>query len=121
MPVNPIVDASWLSRPSPTVALDLLGCTLVRQLPNGEEIRGMIVETEAYQAGDPACHAYRRRTPRNTVMFGPAGISYVYLIYGIYQIVSRASRFIYGDVANWVLKYPVKFGLSWFDILREMW
>lgn len=88
MPVNPIVDASWLSRPSPTVALDLLGCTLVRQLPNGEEIRGMIVETEAYEAGDPACHAYRRRTPRNAVMFGPAGVSYVYLIYGMYHCLN---------------------------------
>ncbi|MBW4682763.1 MAG: DNA-3-methyladenine glycosylase [Microcoleus vaginatus WJT46-NPBG5] len=80
-----IVEPSWLARPSTEVAPDLLGCTLVRQLADGQTIRGMIVETEAYGPGDPACHAYRRRTPRNQVMFGPAGMSYVYLIYGIYH------------------------------------
>ena len=86
--INQIVDASWLARPSPRIAPELIGCTLVRQLPSGEQIRGMIVETEAYEAGDPACHAYRRRTLRNEAMFGPAGIIYVYLIYGIYHCLN---------------------------------
>ena len=80
-----IVEPNWLARPSTSVAPDLLGCTLVRQLPNGEIIKGLIVETEAYAPGDPAFHAYRRRTNRNDVLFGLAGRSYIYLIYGIYH------------------------------------
>lgn len=79
-----IIPLTWFDRDSTDVALDLLGCQLVRCLSDGEEIRGTIVETEAYGPTDPACHAYRRRTPRNAVMFGPAGQAYVYQIYGMY-------------------------------------
>ena len=82
---NQIVELSWLERPSTEVAPDLLGCKLVRQQPDGKIIRGLIVETEAYALGDPAFHAYRRRTPRNEVVFGSAGRSYIYLIYGLYH------------------------------------
>lgn len=85
---EPCIDQAWLSRSSPEVAPDLIGCTLVRQLPDETILRGLIVETEAYAPDDPACHAYRRRTPRNSVMFGPAGVSYVYLIYGIYHCLN---------------------------------
>lgn len=83
--LNQIVEPSWFERPSTEVAPDLLGCTLVRKLPDRQTLRGLIVETEAYAVGDPAFHAYRRRTERNAVLFGPAGRSYVYLIYGIYH------------------------------------
>lgn len=85
---NSPIDARWLSRCATQVAPDLLGCALVRQWPDGGCTRGLIVETEAYIPGDPACHAYRRRTPRNAVMFGPAGFSYVYLIYGMYHCLN---------------------------------
>jgi DNA-3-methyladenine glycosylase len=86
--ITPAIQPDWLSRSSLLVAPDLLGCTIVRQLPDGSIIRGLIVETEAYTEGDPACHAYRRQTPRNKVMFGPAGMTYVYLIYGMYHCVN---------------------------------
>ncbi|HEY9844820.1 MAG TPA: DNA-3-methyladenine glycosylase [Candidatus Caenarcaniphilales bacterium] len=83
-----IVEASWLARPSTAVASDLIGCTLVRYLPDGQVFRGLIVETEAYGPNDPACHAYVRRTQRNFVMFGPAGFTYIYLIYGMYYCLN---------------------------------
>lgn len=83
-----IVESSWLTRPSTEVAPDLVGCTLVRQTLDGQVVRGLIVETEAYAPGDPACHAYRQRTSRNWVMFGPAGVTYIYLIYGLYYCLN---------------------------------
>nr|WP_309736771.1 DNA-3-methyladenine glycosylase [Chamaesiphon sp. OTE_75_metabat_556] len=76
------------TRSAVDVAPDLIGCTLVRQLPDGTQLRGLIVETEAYQEGDPACHAYRKQTKRNQIMFGVPGFVYVYLIYGIYHCVN---------------------------------
>ena len=90
-----VIGADWFSRPSLDVAPDLLGCRLVRRWANGRQLSTTIVETEAYAPGDPACHAYRRETPRNRVMFGPAGYSYVYLIYGMYHcfnVVTDADR-----------------------------
>jgi len=80
-----IVEPNWLARSATEVAPLLLGCVLVRQLPDGQIIRGAIVETEAYAVGDPAFHAYKSRTSRNSVVFGAPGRSYVYLIYGIYH------------------------------------
>lgn len=84
-PASPVISPQWLTRPAETVAPELVGCTLVRQFSNGSQLRGMIVETEAYGPNDPACHGYRGRTPRTEVMFGPAGMAYVYLIYGMYH------------------------------------
>lgn len=79
------IEPAWLERSSLAIAPDLLGCRLVRRWADGRQLSATIVETEAYTEGDPACHAYRRETTRNRVMFGPPGFSYVYLIYGVYH------------------------------------
>jgi len=72
-----------------TVARELLGKLLVRELETGKQLVGKIVETEAYCGPeDLACHSSHGRTKRTEVMFGPAGHAYVYLIYGIYHCLN---------------------------------
>jgi len=83
-----LIEPAWCDRPSTQVAPDLIGCTLIRQLPNGPLIQATIIETEAYAPGDPACHAFKGPTKRNASMFGPPGHSYVYLIYGMYHCLN---------------------------------
>lgn len=80
--------SDFFDRSTKVVARDLIGKTLVREV-NGVRVSGKVVETEAYVGvRDLACHASRGKTPRNEVMFGPAGYWYVYLIYGFYHCLN---------------------------------
>lgn len=73
------------------LAAALLGCVLVRDCPDGRTA-GRIVETEAYVLDDPASHAYRGRSIRNTSMFLPPFHAYVYKIYGTSFCVNVTSE-----------------------------
>jgi len=65
----------------------LLGKILCRR--QGDEIlRYRITETECYVANDTACHAFRGKTPRNSVMYEIGGMAYIYLCYGIHNLLN---------------------------------
>ncbi|HYN29068.1 MAG TPA: DNA-3-methyladenine glycosylase [Dermatophilaceae bacterium] len=72
---------SFFARPVLEVAPDLLGC---RFTAGGVTLRLTEVEAYAGEAGDPGSHAFRGRTPRTAVMFGPPGHLYVYFTYGMH-------------------------------------
>lgn len=81
------LDHAFFDRSVHEVARDLIGCTLLY-----EGCGGVIVETESYEADDPACHAYVGLTERTRVLFGPPGHAYVYLSYGIHSLLNAVAE-----------------------------
>ncbi len=82
---TPLSRADWLSGPPEVTARALLGASL-----RGHGVTLRLTEVEAYAGDgtDPASHAHRGRTPRNTVMFGPPGFAYVYFVFGMHWCVN---------------------------------
>src|ERR1700734_1275376 len=87
-----LIARSFFEASSERVAPRLLGKLLVHRTHQGI-LAGRIIEVEAYlgphhRIADPAAHSHRGPTPRNSVMFGPAGHAYVYAIYGLYYCMN---------------------------------
>jgi DNA-3-methyladenine glycosylase len=83
---------AFYGRPTLDVARDLIGKVLVHRV-DGTVTSGAIVEVEAYIGeSDAACHAAPGLTKRNAPLYGPPGIAYVYLNYGIHALVNAVTE-----------------------------
>lgn len=90
MPVP--LSQTFYERPTLGVARGLLGMRLVRLL-DGTRLSGIITETEAYIGEDDlACHAKAGKTPRTAVMYGRAGVAYVYFTYGMHWLLNAVTE-----------------------------
>jgi DNA-3-methyladenine glycosylase len=83
-----LLKRSFFDRPAAVVAPELLGCVVEHETAEGL-VAVRLTEVEAYQGDlDPGSHAYRGRTPRNSIMFGEPGYVYVYFTYGMHYCMN---------------------------------
>lgn len=87
-----IIPLDYLNQPAVKAAKNMLGKILVRRLPSRQKTAIIITEVEAYDGpNDKASHASCGKTERNKIMFGPAGIFYIYLTYGMHWMLNIVS------------------------------
>lgn len=93
MLANEALTTDFFARDTTTVAKGLVGTYLVRKFPDRGVVWTQIIETEAYLGEkDGACHARRGKTKRTKVMYRKPGTIYVYLIYGMYDMLNIVTQ-----------------------------
>jgi DNA-3-methyladenine glycosylase len=101
------IDGAFFERSVHEVARDLVGCAI-----SHGGVGGVVVETESYEADDPACHAFGGRTPRNEVLFGPPGLAYVYFSYGVHNLLNAVAEPEGSAAAVLIRALEPRFGLE---------
>jgi len=79
---------NFFYRHSKLVAPDLIGCYLIKKNNEQDQLKGIIVETEAYSQEEEACHGYRKITESNKSLFGKPGTFYIYKSYGVHHCLN---------------------------------
>ena len=86
--IEKLFPKNFFYRHSKLVAPDLIGCHLIKKNNEIDQVKGVIVETEAYSQEEEACHGYRKMTESNKSLFGKPGTFYIYKSYGIHHCLN---------------------------------
>jgi len=109
---------SFYDRPTLIVARELLGSILCRRV-GALTLRARIVETEAYVGEeDLACHARAGRTKRTDPLYGPPGMAYVYLTYGMHHLLNAVTEAEGKPAAVLIRAVEPLEGIDWMEEAR---
>jgi DNA-3-methyladenine glycosylase len=118
--VNSPLPRSFYARPTVTVARELLGSILCRRV-DGICLRGRIVESEAYVGEeDLACHARAGITRRTEPLYGPPGLAYVYLTYGMHHLLNAVTEPEGKPAAVLIRAVEPMAGVEWMEEARGL-